>query len=364
MEYTVFFDFLKKTEKSFSEFIIQNFDEIRIYCPEVIEKSVLSYILRGGKRLRPAVVLMACGAVGGDIETALPVAVATELFHTWTLVHDDIIDNDELRRGYPTIHIEAKEYAKEKLKFNSVQAEKYGQDIAILTGDVQHGWSISLLTNGKIQKKVQPDVIFKIISRLQTFVLCTLVHGEVKDVEFSMKGDWFLDISEEDILNMLWMKTGVLYEFSAMAGAMIGKNSSDMEDQEIDALIKFCGNCGTAFQLRDDILGILGDEKDLGKPVGSDIREGKKTTIIRTALINANKQEKEYISKILGNSSASFEELERVKKMLIELGGIQHTYDLAKSYIDKSLPFLDVIKSSKYKSLLEQWAYFLIERNY
>jgi geranylgeranyl diphosphate synthase type I len=343
---------------------MQNYRNRQNFNPEIIERSVTSYIQRGGKRLRPAVLLMACGAVGGDENTAVQAAAAIELFHTWTLVHDDLIDNDYLRRGQPTVHVAAKSMAIENHSLNESQATKFGQDIAVLTGDVQHGWAISLFTEKPLTDKVSPDVIFTLINKLQTEILCTLVHGEVLDVEFGMRENGILEIPEDDIIRMLWMKTGVLYEFAGLAGSMIGKNTVNSSDPEISALRNFCSNCGTAFQLRDDILGILGEEKELGKPVGSDIREGKKTTIVRAALMNASLKESATVRSILGKHNANEDEIRVVTKLLVDLGGIQHTHELAAKYVENAIPLLSNIRTSRYKTLLEQWAYYLIERNY
>jgi geranylgeranyl diphosphate synthase type I len=364
MIYNDFLGFLVVSEKKILHYIIQNYRNRQNFRPDIIEESVTSYIKRGGKRLRPAVLLMACGAVGGDEEAAIPAAAAIELFHTWTLVHDDLIDNDGLRRGQSTVHVAAKRVALENLKLTEAQAQKYGEDVAVLAGDIQHGWSISLFTEKPLVEKVHPKVIFKLINTLQTYVLTTLVHGEMIDVEFGMRENGILDISEDQIINMLWMKTGVLYEFAGMAGALIGKNSAETDDAEVIAIKSFCSNCGVAFQLRDDILGILGKESKLGKPVGSDIREGKKTTIVRTALLNANQKESEVIRGILGKRDASEDEIRMVTKLLVDLGGVQRTYELATAYIEKANPFLADIRDSKYKVLLKQWAYYLVERNF
>jgi len=364
MNFNDFLYFLSKVEKEIPNFIMKNCQNRQNFNPKIIERSVTSYIKRGGKRLRPAVLLMACGAVGGEENIAIPAAAAIELFHTWTLVHDDLIDNDHLRRGEPTVHVAAKNMATKDFGFNETQAAKFGQDIAILTGDVQHGWAISLFTEKPLIDEVNPEVLFAIINKLQTEILCTLVHGEVIDVEYGMKQNGILEIPEDKIVSMLWMKTGVLYEFAGLAGAMIGKNTTNTSDIEISSIKNFCSNCGTAFQLRDDILGVLGKEKELGKPVGSDIREGKKTTIVRTALLNAGPKETAILKGILGKRNASEEEIRIATKLLLDLGGVQHTHELATQYVEKAIPFLSSIRSSKYKTLLEQWAYYLIERNY
>ena len=145
---------------------------------------------------------------------------------------------------------------------------------------------------------------------------------------------------------------------------MIGKNTVNKNDVEIEAITKFTGNCGIAFQLQDDILGIVGDEKKLGKPVGSDIREGKKTTILLTALKNANPQEAQKILSTIGNKNAAESDINRVKELFIHLNGIDYTQELAANYINHALPHLNSLADSKYKQLLKEWANYMVEREF
>jgi geranylgeranyl diphosphate synthase type I len=172
------------------------------------------------------------------------------------------------------------------------------------------------------------------------------------------------DIDESKIVEMLWLKTGVLYEFAGMAGALIGKNTCDFEDIEVQAIRQFASNCGTAFQLQDDILGILGDETTLGKPVGSDIREGKKTVIVYEALRNANESQREQLLAVLGNRAATHDEVQATARLLCELNGVARTRDLAASYISKAIPHLEAIRDSRYKRLLLLWADYMLERKF
>lgn len=366
MDYKDFFTYLESTEKRISEFITKN-EVKQFFKPDDIYDSVFSYIRRPAKRLRPSVLLMACGSVGGDEreQLAIPAASGVELFHTWTLVHDDLIDNDSLRRGEPTVHNAMTTWSKKNLKINDDLAVEYGRDIAILTGDMQHGWSITFFIDCVFSMQVDPVLILKLIKHLQSYVLGNLIYGEVLDVQYGMtSGADMSDINEDKIVHMLWLKTGVLYEFAGLAGALIGKNTANFEDEQVIAIKNFSSNCGTAFQLQDDILGILGDEKSIGKPVGSDIREGKKTVIVYEALKNANVLEKEKILSVLGNKNASKGEVKEVTKLFQKLGGIKRTEELAKSYIEKALPYLDIIDDSKYKKLLMHWADFMISRKF
>jgi geranylgeranyl diphosphate synthase type I len=328
----------------------------------VIETGTLSYVRHGGKRLRPSVLMLSCMAVGGRKEMALPAAAAVELFHTWTLVHDDIIDNDNFRRGKETVHVTAGRYGEDRLKLQPAVARKYGIDSAIMTGDVQHGWSVSLLSDDLPKTGVHPEVALHLITLLQVNVLRTLVEGEMLDVEFGLSAD-VQQFSDEQILDMLWKKTGILYEYCGLAGALIGKNVLEY-DQQVEALKDFCSLCGTAFQVRDDILGLVGNEPELGKPVGSDIREGKKTLIIREALTNADERQKSEILKVLGNSKATVQDIEKVTRMIIDLGGVEKAAKVAREYVNRAVPLLERLPSSPSRDLLYDWANYMIDRRY
>ncbi|MCK4224514.1 MAG: polyprenyl synthetase family protein [candidate division Zixibacteria bacterium] len=332
------------------------------FHPVNLKEAVYSYVNRAGKRLRPAVLLLACGAVGGTEEEAIPAAAAVEMFHTWTLVHDDLIDNDEKRRGGWTVHTQSSRIARKQMDYTENQAKEYGRDIAILAGDVQQGWAVSLLCDCSLKRSVKPEVTLTLIRMLESYVLNTLVSGETLDIQFAKQP--IESFKPEQIMDMLWRKTGALYEYSAKAGAMIGLNTTEDNDKRVVALSNFTSRCGTAFQLQDDILGIIGNENQLGKPVGSDIREGKRTTIIYYAFKNASPQQKTKLESVLGNQEATREEINEVTRLLLELGGISETKRMAQQIIGEARPELDVLPESHYKELLLAWADFMISRNF
>jgi geranylgeranyl diphosphate synthase type I len=205
-------------------------------------------------------------------------------------------------------------------------------------------------------------VTLTLIRMLESYVLNVLVSGETLDIQFAKQP--IESFESEQIVDMLWRKTGALYEYSAKAGAMIGLDTTDAEDKKVVALSNFTSRCGTAFQLQDDILGIIGDEKQLGKPVGSDIREGKRTTIIYYAFKNASPQQKTELQGTLGNQGATREEINEVTRLLLELGGISETKRMAQQIIQGACPELDVLPDSRYKELLLAWADFMISRDF
>ncbi len=332
------------------------------FKPQDLQDAVFAYLKRSGKRLRPAVLLWSCGAVGGDEDAALPAAAGVEMFHTWTLVHDDLIDNDDLRRGGPTIHKMGQKFASEKLGYNEAKSRDYGRDLAVLTGDSQHGWTISLFCECATLKGVDPRTVINIIYHLESYVVNTLIEGELLDVQYA--GTPIEKLDRDNIVRMLWMKTGVLYQFAARAGAMLGLGKPDVEHPYVQALSQFASQCGTAFQLQDDILGLLGKEQQLGKPVGSDVREGKKTTIVYFALQSANPTEREFLLSVLGNPAASPEEVEKATQMMVSLNAVERTRKLAMEQIECALPKLDVLPDSEYKELLTAWAHYMIDRTF
>lgn len=356
---TDFFEALKERDRIVTE--VFNLPEYQqSFRPEPLRQAVYSYLKRPAKRFRPGVLFFSCGAVGGREEIANTAAAAIEVYHTWTLVHDDIIDNDVKRRGQPTVH---EEFRLEALDwgYSPKEAVELGRNIAILAGDLQHAWSVRLLLD--LEKSgVSPQVIFDLIRRIEDDVTNGLVEGEALDVIFAKRP--IESLSESDVLQMLELKTGILYEFAGIAGASIGLGKTARENGLVRAIGRFARQCGTAFQLQDDILGIIGDEKLLGKQVGSDIREGKRTTIVLHAFNNAGSKEKEIILNHLGNPEATPEDIEKVKRILIEYNGIDYTRAMAESIVAQAVAEIEPLPDSIYKEYLLTWAKYVVDRDF
>lgn len=356
-----FFYELEVRSKILNEYILNN-RFVERFNPEDIRWAVTAYVKYGGKRLRPAILLFSCGALGGDEQKAIPAAAAVEIFHTWTLVHDDIIDRDAVRRGRPTVHHHYYEnsLADDIHSLSAEDASHYGVSIAILTGDIQHGWGISMMAELTSKYGIDPNITLDLIYELDTKVLNTLVEGEVLDIQYAYRD--INSLSPEKIEDMLWKKTGALYEFCGRAGALIG--AGDKDDPRIKAVADFAAKCGTAFQLQDDILGLVGNEKKLGKPVGSDLREGKRTLVVYRAFHNASETQRDKLIKILGNDKASEEDIKDTITLLGDLDGINYVAQRAQYLIESAIPLLDCLPVSKYRDLLYQWADFLIKREF
>jgi geranylgeranyl diphosphate synthase type II len=221
----------------------------------------VSYILSlGGKRMRPALLLMACDLFGGDVEKALSPALAIEVFHNFSLVHDDIMDNAPLRRGKATVH------------------ERWGQNAGILSGDVM------LVLAYQLMMQVEDRLLRAVLDIFNTTAV-GVCEGQQLDMDFERRDDVHID----EYLNMIRLKTSVLLGGALKIGALIG--GADMKDAEL--LNSFGEHLGIAFQLQDDILDVYGDPDKFGKQVGGDIISNKKTYLLLKAFELADEQQKQ-----------------------------------------------------------------------
>lgn len=206
----------------------------------------------GGKRLRPILTLEACKLVGGNEADAIPFAVAIEMIHTYSLIHDDLpaLDNDDLRRGRKTNHI------------------VFGEDMAILAGDALLNYAFEVMLSSSIDKE-NPQKYLKAINEIaKASGIYGMIGGQVVDVQSENK-----QISKEKLDYIHNNKTAAIIIGCMRAGAIIG----DATEDELENITKYAKNIGLSFQIVDDILDIVGDEAKLGKKVGSDIENHKST---------------------------------------------------------------------------------------
>jgi geranylgeranyl diphosphate synthase type I len=340
---------------------IDNWPGAADFKPEDIHDGIFSYVRHRGKGLRPSLLMLSAGAVGGSEEQAIPAAAAVEIFHIWTLVHDDIIDRDDMRRGHPTVHAQYADQGGKQYGLNAHEAAHYGTAVAILSGDLQQSWSFALLCD-LIERGVDPAIVLKLIQRMATTLTPRLLEGELLDVQFALSPPG--DLTQDQILNMLAGKTAALLEYAAWAGATIGLGGQEDTEDYANNIGRFARLSGLAFQLQDDVLGLTADEAKLGKPVGSDLREGKRTLILHYALEGASDVERETLMSILGNREATERETAAVLDIIQKSGAIQKVEALADSLIKQSLNGLEILPESSEKQLLRSWSSFLLARSY
>ena len=303
---------------------------------DVKELYEASYYLfkAGGKRLRPLMLVCSSDLVGGDRKRAILAGTAVEVLHTFTLIHDDIMDQDNLRRGMPTVHV------------------KYGIPMAILAGDLLHAKAFQILNDALAGLESS-----KITRAFQIFTESILIisEGQALDMQFENRQD----VTEGEYIDMIRRKTAKLFSASTALGALIG----GAKEEEVKKLEEFGLLIGIAFQIVDDILGLTANEEELGKPLYSDIREGKKTILVIKALEKASEEEKRLILKNLGNKSASKEEL-RDTAEIIKKYSLEYAYDLANKYYTQAIDKLESVewKNELAGKALKYIAEFIVKR--
>lgn len=336
--------------------IIRKDDYPQKILPDYLRKQVIDYPLRGGKRLRPALLLWSCGLLGKNPEPAKYAAAAVELYHNWTLVHDDIIDNDSLRRGKPTAHIQLAKYSPD-----SVSSEKFGRDLAMLAGDIQQGWAANTLLKS-VETGVSAGLTLFLSRRLHELVNRELISGEALDVEFSLT-NWD-SLSFKKIERMLSLKTGALLRYSIETGALIALGSQKyFHDPRIIKLGKFSDAIGIAFQLRDDWLGIFGNEETLGKSICADLSEAKPTLLLLSTWKNLEKPEQKEFLSYIGKNKYSSGEIRRIRNLIRNSGAEKTILHRIEKLADKAKKILLTFPNNKYRQLLIECVDYLAGRD-
>lgn len=292
----------------------------------------VKYVLSlGGKRIRPALVLLACDLFAGAVDQALIPAVGIEIFHNFTLLHDDIMDRSELRRGQATVHT------------------KYNENVAILSGDV-----MSILASRLINQS--PGVVLNVVNDIFTKTAMEVCEGQQMDMNFEDQ----LTVSEDEYMQMIQLKTAVLIAASLKIGAILGGSSQT----DADDLYEFGKNLGTAFQLQDDLLDTYGDQKVLGKQLGTDIVDNKKTFLMIMALENCSPDQKtELIDWLTKKYFNREEKVSAITSIFNELGIKEITEVRIREYYEKALANLAHLnRPEDRKTELYNFASFLMNR--
>jgi len=330
--------------------------------PSYLRDAVLDYPSRGGKRLRPAILMWSCGLLGGRLESAKFAAAAVEIYHNWTLVHDDIIDNDNMRRGKPSPHFKIAKSAGKAFGIRPGEALTFGKNFAMLAGDIQQGWAANMLLKSA-GAGVSPELTIHLSRRLHELVNRDLISGEALDVEMPLFE--LGKLSPAKIEGMLYLKTGALLRYCAETGALIGLGSAKFaDDMRVRRLGEFASSTGVAFQLRDDWLGIFGDEEKLGKPVGSDLSEAKPTLLIYHAWSKLDKPGRGKLLSLLGRPSYSKKDLDLARKIIRDTGAEQKVLRRAGALAKSAKEVLLDFPESKYRSLLMDLSDYLTGREY
>lgn len=273
------------------ELVDKKLDEyMPIEYPEDIFKSMKYTVTLPGKRLRPVMCLETCRIMGGNYEDALPTACAIEMLHAQSLIHDDLpcMDNDDLRRGKPSCH------------------KAFGEDTALLAGDalLTHAFEIIAMSDLSDDKKVSASLLLA-----QNSGVGGMIGGQVIDLIYEKQNP-----SVKQLLNVYKMKTGALISAACLMGCI----SAGANENQMACASKFAYSLGIAFQIQDDILDIIGDEKELGKPIGSDAQNDK-TTYATLLGIDKAKTDVEKLTQSAISQLDAFEKTEFLKELALKL---------------------------------------------
>jgi geranylgeranyl diphosphate synthase type II len=328
---------MKDYKTHYNKLLMQVEDLLDEYIPDreptILYEPFRYIVSSGGKRIRPVLTMLSCGAVGGDAHDAIYAGAAIEIMHNFTLVHDDIMDESPIRRGKQTIHL------------------KWDEPTAILTGDVMVGYSYKLLENYSSRTQVA-----KMYETL-THGLIEVCEGQVFDMMFNEKKD----VSVDDYLLTIRKKTAKILETCVVMGAYAG-NATELQ---IAALKEYALYLGIAFQMQDDVLDLTADEAALGKHIGQDIIEGKKTWLMIEARKRVAKPEdKELIDRFFTNNGLDESDIDNIRRILFDLNIIEDATNEAQQYFEKAKAALGPLEPNEYTEMLLWLADTLNKRKY
>ena len=286
----------------------------------------------GGKRLRPYLVIKSCQILGGKRSDAIPAAGAVEMIHNFTLVHDDIMDNDDVRHGVPTVH------------------KKFGMPLAILAGDVLFSRAYQVIANSKLPA----ESVVCLVNRLAKACM-NVCEGQMMDIKMA-SGSKIPTRSQ--YVNMVGKKTAALFEVSCAMGAIC----ATANHTDISNFASFGRNLGIAFQITDDLIGVTGDPSITKKPVGNDLREGKKSLPILMAIKLSKGNDKRTILKVFGNRAAPKSDLKKAIDVIRDSGIEQDVRRQAINYARKAERSLSAY-SGRPKTELVSLLDFVVKRS-
>ncbi|WP_407432525.1 short chain isoprenyl diphosphate synthase IdsA [Methanobrevibacter sp.] len=309
-------------------------DELAVITPNNLQEASIYLTKAGGKMLRPSLSLITAEAVGGKRDNALKAGSAIELIHTFSLIHDDIMDDDDMRRGMPSVH------------------KVWGEDVAILAGDTLFSKAFEIIINSN-QEINTPAQINKALATVADACV-KICEGQASDMGFEDR----FDVSEEEYMEMIFKKTGALIAAATKVGAIMGGAS----DEVVDAMYEYGRLIGLAFQIQDDYLDLASDEETLGKPIGSDIGKGKMTIIAINGLSSAG-DDSEKLLEILKDDNNSQEDIDLAIEILTKCGAIEYARNLALDSVNQAKEVLEILPDSSSKQVLSDIADFVLERH-
>ena len=306
---------------------------LKIKEPKKLYEAMAHIPLSGGKRLRPVMALLACELVGGVVKKAVPFATAIETIHNFTLVHDDVMDDDKLRHGVASAHV------------------VFGTSIAILAGDALFSYGFEMVTDSDCSQELKAELV-----RDLAITVREISEGQQMDLDFENRKY----VSPEEYLKMIRLKTSILFGAAAFGGSRIGGASLE----EADELRQMATNIGLGFQIWDDYLDATVSSKVLGKDSGSDIRQGKRTLLVIEALNRASKSDCKRLLTILDTDDNKDADIAEAVAIMEQCGALNKCHDLATEYLQGAEKIIYKYSDSEARQLFLELLEYMVSRGH
>lgn len=343
-------DYIKKVKPILNSFFKAQEKEAAKISPVTAEMMRIYRSFMGGKNIRGSLTKLGYECFGGKNEKAiLKASLMVEVAHAFLLVHDDIMDQDNLRRGKPTIHIQYEKLHNQRYKKG--ESKHYGTCLAIDLGDAGFVISNLILADSQFSSKRKEKVLRKFHQ-----ILLETAFGQAIDVSYENLGS----VTEEDVMRVHHHKTA---NYTITGPLQYGALFAGADEKEIKKIERYGLPVGIAFQLRDDELGLFADEKTLGKPIGSDVRENKNTLLHLKTLESAKGENRKFIKYAYGNRNLTKREFNRVRKITQKTGALVYSQKMAKRLVEKGKKFIpQITQNPEFVDTLSNLADFMIER--
>ncbi|MDC0161343.1 polyprenyl synthetase family protein [Marine Group III euryarchaeote] len=308
-------------------------DYLIIREPKKLYEAMAHIPLAGGKRLRPVMAQLTCEMVGGDGKLSIPFAASLEVIHNFTLVHDDVMDDDDLRHGVAACHT------------------VFGLPTAILAGDSLFAYAFEMIAESNVNDKIKSELV-----RHTAYTVRRIAEGQQMDINFEEEET----VDPELYLEMIRLKTSILFGSAAYGGALIGGK----EMEEANELRQMAIWVGLGFQIWDDYLDATASAEILGKPSGSDIRQGKRTLLVIEALNRTNNEDRKELINILDDSNNTDDDVKRAVNIMSDCGALDNCREQALGYLNGAKKTIAKYPESGARTMLEELLEYMVTRGH
>jgi len=308
-------------------------DYLVIREPKKLYEAMAHIPLAGGKRLRPVMAQLTCEMVGGVGKRAIPFAASLEVIHNFTLVHDDVMDDDDLRHGVAACHT------------------VFGLPTAILAGDSLFAYAFEMIAESNVDDKIKSELV-----RHTAYTVRRIAEGQQMDINFEEEET----VDPELYLEMIRLKTSILFGSAAYGGALIGGK----EIEEANELRQMAIWVGLGFQIWDDYLDATAPAEVLGKPSGSDIRQGKRTLLVIEALNRTNEEERKELIRILDDNNNADSDIKRAVEIMSNCGALENCREQALGYLNGAKKTIGKYPKNDARALLEELLEYMVTRGH